>query len=164
MQELHLNKKDFRLEWYSGEGGGGQHRNKKKCCCRITHIDTGISAVGTASRHRRINQKAAFGVLAARLIAHYADPENARRQDEPRVRTYHAERNIVLDHASGLEMRYGDVVRKANLGPMIDARRRAKLAESSEAAYASLTGEREEDCGCPAGAEETCINILCPRK
>ena len=164
MKELHLSKKDFRIEWFSGQGGGGQHRNKHDNCCRIIHIETGIRAIGTASRHRVVNQKAAFAHLAARLIAHYTQPTYSRRQDGDRVRTYSQACNRVTDHASGLEMRFTEVVGKRNIGPMIDARRRHKLEESSRAADSSLAGEREEDCGCPAGAEENCINILCPRK
>lgn len=128
MTELHLSRKDFKLEWYSGEGGGGQHRNKHQNCCRITHIETGISAVGTASKSRVTNQKAAFGVLAARLIAHFTEPSYSRREDGDRVRTYHEARNSVLDHASGLEMRYTEVVEKGNIGPMVEARREVKTS------------------------------------
>jgi len=123
--ELHLRRKDFRLEWFSGSGGGGQHRNKHQNCCRITHIESSISAIGTASKSRVTNQKAAFSHLAARIIAHYKQLHQSgvpRREDGDRVRTYHAERNEVLDHASGLSMRYSDVVGKGNIGPMIEAR------------------------------------------
>lgn len=123
MKELHLTKKDFTLEWYSGEGKGGQHRNKHENCCRITHISTGISAIGTASKSRVSNQKAAFNHLAARLLDHYGDGPKARGEDGERVRTYHEPRNEVLDHASGLSMRYSEVVGKNNIGPMIKARR-----------------------------------------
>ena len=125
MDALHLTRKDFKLEWYSGEGGGGQHRNKHENCCRITHIVTGISAVGTASKSRVANQRAAFNVLAARILAHY-EPDRVRGEDGERVRTYHAERNEVLDHSSGRTMRYSDVIGKGNVGPLIDARREAK--------------------------------------
>jgi len=120
--ELHLSRKDFNLEWYSGSGGGGQHRNKHKNCCRITHMETGISAIGTASKSRVTNQKSAFSHLAARIISHYAQSPS-RHEDGERVRTYHAERNEVLDHASGRSMRFSDVVEKGNIGPMIEARR-----------------------------------------
>lgn len=127
--ELHLSKKDFRLEWFSGSGGGGQHRNKHQNCCRITHIATSISAQGTSSKSRVTNQKSAFAHLAARLIAYYAETPEARREDGARVRTYHAERNEVLDHASGITMRFSDVVGKGNIGPMIDARREVAEAD-----------------------------------
>ena len=124
MDELHLTKKDFNLEWYSGEGKGGQHRNKHENCCRITHIDTGLSAVGTGSKSRVTNQRDAFSVLASRLLSHYrTDP--VRGKDGERVRTYHAERNEVLDHASGRTMRYTEVIGKGNIGPLIEACREA---------------------------------------
>jgi len=123
VKELHLTKKDFKLEWYSGEGKGGQHRNKHENCCRITHIATGICAVGTASKSRVSNQKSAFNHLVARLLDHYGDGPKPRGEDGERVRTYHAERNEVLDHSSGRTMRYSDVVVKGNIGPMIEARR-----------------------------------------
>jgi protein subunit release factor A len=122
VKELHLTRKDFKLEWYSGEGSGGQHRNKHENCCRITHIDSGIKAVGTSSKSRVTNQRNAFNVLAARLIAHYSPP-NARREDAGRVRTYHRERNEDIDHASGLSMRFTEVIGKGKVGPLIEARR-----------------------------------------
>lgn len=122
MKELHLTKKDFRLEWFSGTGGGGQHRNKHQNCARITHIETGISAVGTAHKERARNQNDAFRVLVSRLMAHYEQPAE-RRTDADEVRVYHGARNEVRDHASGLRMQYRDVVEKGNIGPMIEARR-----------------------------------------
>ncbi len=127
--ELHLSKKDFTLEWFSGSGGGGQHRNKHQNCCRIKHIATGLSAMGTASKSRVANQKHAFANLAARIISHNAAPPY-RRFDGERVRTYHEPRNEVLDHASGLSMRYSDVVVKGNIGPMVDARRKVAEADA----------------------------------
>ena len=123
--ELHLRAKDFRLEWYSGSGAGGQHRNKHDNCCRITHIESGIVAVGTSSKSRVTNQKFAFSHLAARIISHYTEPSYRRAAGE-RVRTYHAERNQVLDHASGRTMRFTEVIGKGNIGPMVEARRNAK--------------------------------------
>jgi protein subunit release factor A len=122
--ELHLRAKDFRLEWFSGSGGGGQHRNKHQNCCRITHIESGISAQGTASKSRVANQKFAFAHLAARIIAHYTEP-SYRRADGERVRTYHEPRNEVLDHASGLKRTYKEVVIDGNIQEMVEARRYA---------------------------------------
>lgn len=121
-KELHLRKNDFRLEWFSGTGKGGQHRNKHQNCCRIRHKETGLTAVGTASKSRVVNQKTAFTHLCARLLAYYAT-DTPRRMDGRRVRTYHESRNEVIDHASGLHMRYTEVVDKGNIGPMVEARR-----------------------------------------
>lgn len=122
MEELHLTKKDFNVDWFSGTGKGGQHRNKHQNCCRITHIETGIKAQGTKSRERRRNLDDAFNTLAKRIIAHYSVKEDRQISDEV-IRTYHAERNEVHDKASGLKQSYKKVVLDGNLSDMIDARR-----------------------------------------
>lgn len=126
MRELHLTKKDFRLEWFSGTGGGGQNRNKRMNCCRITHIETGIMVTGQTERDRAANQNRAFRELVRRIVEHY------RRIDTPTrvistevIRNYHAERNEVLDKASGLRRPYKDVVESGDLAEMIEARKSA---------------------------------------
>ena len=121
---MHLTAKDFKLEWYSGTGKGGQHRNKHQNCCRITHIETGLMAVGTSSRERASNQQEAFTTLAERIIAYYSVPKE-RRDTSERIRNYHAVRNEVQDYASGFKQPYSYVVSGGNLGDMIDARRKA---------------------------------------
>ena len=125
MPELHLTKKDFKLEWFSGQGGGGQHRNKHQNCCRITHLETGLTAVGQDHRERTRNQADAFKRLAGKIIAHYTVQENREdyKSDE-RIRTYHEPRNQVLDHASGHRQTYKEVVIDGDLSEMIAARRR----------------------------------------
>ena len=80
MKDLHLTKKDFRLEWFSGQGAGGQHRNKHQNCCRITHLETGLRAQGTESRDRVSNQRAAFTRLAKLVISYYSSDEPTRRK------------------------------------------------------------------------------------
>jgi protein subunit release factor B len=123
--ELHLTKKDFRVEWFSGTGGGGQHRNKHQNCCRIIHLGSNLRAQSTRHRERPANQRAAFTRLAHLLIAHYSEPEAQRRMAGETIRNYHAVRNEVLDKASGLRMPYTEVVGKGNFGPMIEARRKS---------------------------------------
>jgi len=122
--DIHLTKKDFEIQWFSGTGGGGQYRNKHQNCCRIIHKESGLRAQETAHRERPANQKSAFNKLARLIIAHYADPEVGRRPDGETVRNYHGVRNEVLDKVSRLRMTYHDVVEKGNIGPMIEARRR----------------------------------------
>lgn len=126
MNELHLTKKDFNLEWFSGTGAGGQHRNKHQNCCRITHIESGFVETGQNSRSRSTNQREAFTRLAKRVIAFY-QIEYAKAISNERIRTYHEPRNIVTDHASGLNQEYRRVVVDGEMEDMIEARRKAQV-------------------------------------
>ena len=127
MDEIHLTKKDFKLEWYSGQGAGGQHRNKHQNCCRITHPESGLTVNGTGSRSRVTNQKEAFTKLANMVIDWHkqgeANIEAAERSTET-IRNYHEPRNEVLDKTSGYKQSYKRVVIDGDLADMIDARRK----------------------------------------
>ncbi len=123
-EEIHLTKKDFKVEWYSGSGAGGQHRNKHQNCCRITHIATGLRAQGTESRERASNQRTAFNRLAKLILAHfYSDNPVIRFKTRDTIRNYHCVRNEVHDKASGLKRSYKKVVVDGDLSEMIEARR-----------------------------------------
>ena len=124
MDEIHLTKKDFKLEWFSGQGAGGQHRNKHQNCCRITHIESGITVNGTDSKSRVTNQKVAFTKLAKLVIEWYNKDDTEREISNETVRNYHAVRNEVHDKASGLKQPYKKVVIDGDIGEMIDARRK----------------------------------------
>jgi protein subunit release factor A len=138
-EELHLTKKDFRIEWFSGTGAGGQHRNKHQNCCRIIHLGTGLKAQGTESRERASNQRKAFNRLAKLILAHfYADGSAERRSTGKTIRNYHAVRNEVHDKASGLKRSYREVVVNGDLSEMIAARRAAMAGDSL------LSGEYRE--------------------
>ena len=117
--------KDFDIEWFSGTGSGGQHRNKHQNCCRITHRETGIKASGQTERSREENKRIAFSTIRQRLLEHFTPPQE-RRSNTERVRTYHAERNEVIDHASGKRATYKEVVLDGNIGKMIEARKSHK--------------------------------------
>lgn len=132
MRTLHLTKKDFKLEWFSGTGGGGQHRNKHQNCCRITHIETGIRATGQTARDRPTNQRMAFEALCKRLLAYYEalDAQPEARNTEV-IRTYHEGRNEVIDKASGIRGSYREIVIGGDLAEMIEARRSVMAERSS---------------------------------
>ena len=126
MNEIHLTKKDFRIEWFSGQGAGGQHRNKHQNCCRIIHIETGLKAQGTESRERVSNQRVAFNRLAKMVISYYSpEAKKARINAVDTIRNYHAVRNEVHDKASGLKLPYKTVVGGGDLSEMIEARKAA---------------------------------------
>lgn len=126
IEEIHLTKKDFKLEWFSGTGAGGQHRNKHQNCCRIIHPASGLKAQGTDNKSRVANQKDAFNKLAIMIISYYNDEKGRDRfNGTETIRNYHAVRNEIHDKASGLKMTWKDIVEKNNLEPMIQARRKA---------------------------------------
>lgn len=135
--ELHLTKKDFKLDWFSGTGKGGQNRNKHQNCVRISWTapdGTVIRAQSQVHRDRPANQSAAFKLLVSRILRHLAtvsqgakSPSDEVTQSTERVRTYHAERNVVIDHASGLERSYKEVVTGGDMSEMIVARRNHQL-------------------------------------
>jgi len=121
--ELHLTKKDFKVDWFSGTGAGGQHRNKHQNCCRITHIETGLSAIST-EKERTVNLKKAFSQLAKRIIRHIKLTDNTDINiNHTVIRNYNESRNEVHDKASGLKMPYKTIVSGNNIKPMIEARR-----------------------------------------
>ena len=97
MKELHLSKKDFKVDWFSGTGAGGQYRNKHQNCCRITHLETKLMATGQSHRERPANQKQAFNALVGKIIAYYSVEKELEHAGNRVVRTYHFERNVVTD-------------------------------------------------------------------
>ena len=118
---------NVKIEWFSGTGKGGQHRNKHQNCCRATHLPTGLTALGTESRSRESNKKLAMARLGERVRQHLHKDTERYRASAERVRTYHAPRNQVIDHASGKVFSYKDTLQ--DIGPAIEARLRAKGGE-----------------------------------
>lgn len=96
-----FSRKDFDVQWFSGTGKGGQNRNKHQNCVRITHIETGLRVVGQRQRDRAQNLSDAFRRLAGMLLAQDEQPKCRRFSDEV-VRTYHFERNEVIDNSTGI--------------------------------------------------------------
>lgn len=123
-------KKDFKLDWFSGSGAGGQHRNKHQNCCRITHIESGIMAVGQNHRDRTHNLREAFKTLAERIVAHYAAKDTKERApSEERIRTYHEADNRVKDHLSGHQDTWDHGMTDEGFAAMIEARRHAMIEQ-----------------------------------
>jgi protein subunit release factor A len=121
MEEIHLTKKDFKIEWYSGTGAGGQHRNKHMNCCRITHIETGIMCQGTESRSRETNKQKAFERLSKKLFLHFTQSDKINTNDDV-IRNYNKPRDEVHDKKSGLKKSYRDIVEKNDIKEMIQSR------------------------------------------
>lgn len=118
-------KKDFRVDTFRSGGKGGQHQNATDSGVRITHVETGITASSREFKSQHQNKKAAFNRVAKLL----SDRVNGkveqikRRSAEIRVRSYNEHTNIVTDHGSGLKLPYDYVIKKLNLGEMIESRK-----------------------------------------
>lgn len=104
-----IDERDIKIQWYSGTGAGGQYRNKHQNSCRLVHIPTGIQALGTKNRERAANLRDAMQSLEDRVAA-ASEIKKERRNDQAVVRTYHFERNEVIDYASGLRRPVADVL------------------------------------------------------
>lgn len=113
---------DYKFDWFSGTGKGGQHRNKHQNCCRCTHIPTGIHAVGTNSRSREDNKRAAYITCYSRVQAHFHKDKDRYLAGNERIRTYHEPDNRVIDHASNYTDTYTNVIVKGNMENVIEAR------------------------------------------
>ena len=112
---------DFKIDWFSGSGAGGQHRNKHQNCVRITHKESGLTAVGQSYRSRDRNFKDAFHRLGGMLKEHYhPEGQKERAPVTEVIRTYNVVDNRVKDHISGEESSFDHF----DMGEMIIARKK----------------------------------------
>lgn len=122
-------RKDFRVDTFASGGPGGQHQNKTESGVRITHINTGLTAECRESRSQHMNKATAFRRLAKLLVAHVMEQQRQTHTISNEViRTYHEPDNRVKDHESGFMQSWREVVEKNDIGPMIEARKRALQA------------------------------------
>jgi len=135
-----VGKKDLRIDTFRAGGKGGQHQNTADTGVRITHVETGLSAESREFKSQHQNKKSAFHKLAALLVKHFS-PKNQRERysNTEKIRTYHAVRDVVKDHASGFTQPYSVVVEKPHINDMVDARRKALLqGDTDEEAETNL--------------------------
>ena len=121
-----IGKNDIRIDVFRGSGPGGQHRNKVESAVRITHIETGITAMCASARSQHANREAALRVLAARLAQREREAldsarDEARRQRAPaafghHIRTYRMERDTIHDTAQGVRTAKANAVLDGDLG------------------------------------------------
>ena len=119
-------KKDFVVNWFSGEGAGGQHRNRHRNCCRITHKETGLVASCQEYKSAPRNKKEAFKKLTKLLVAHYCPKLEKVRPPiyEKATRTYHELRDTITDHVTGKKYSYKETIGKSDMNLIIEDRQK----------------------------------------
>lgn len=55
-----VTSKDFRWDFYNGQGKGGQNRNKRENCCRCFHDPSGACGKSEDERSQDQNKRLAF--------------------------------------------------------------------------------------------------------
>ena len=116
---------------FNSGGKGGQHSNKTLNAIEASVVlpdGRKIKAQSTVYKCQHRNKKEAQKELVRRVRQALAVPR-VRPDTSERVRTYHACRNEVLDHASGVKRRYDDVLSGDAFADLVDARREALEAE-----------------------------------
>lgn len=122
---------------YNSGGSGGQHSNRTLNAVELTASvrarDTNerrlIRVKASTAKSQLTNRRRAYVVLMSKIGALMKPNPRARGPvsswGSPKIRTYHRPDNRVVDHASSLKMTWDETVGKGDLGPMIEARRRA---------------------------------------
>lgn len=62
-----MQAKDVKIEIFKSSGPGGQHKNKRFTAVRLTHVPTGVKAVGQKRRSLIANKRLAEEALERKL-------------------------------------------------------------------------------------------------
>jgi len=118
-------KRDFKITTFKGRGPGGQHKNKTASAVRITHIESGLVAVGQSERSQHTNKKIAFERLVPLLLAKYVYGAEKRPRfaaGQQITRSYHEPNNRVTDHLTGKTFSFKHTVGKGDIAPLVEGR------------------------------------------
>ena len=66
-EEVSIDEKDLKIEFYRASGPGGQYVNKRETSVRITHLPTGITVSCQLERTQGANRKKAMELLYSKL-------------------------------------------------------------------------------------------------
>jgi len=117
---------------FNSGGKGGQHGNRSMNAIEASvTLHDGRVIKGTSKTHKsqHRNKEAAKKILLAK-VKEALQPERIRPDLARRVRSYHAVRNEVIDHASGMKRRYDRVLEGGQaFEDLVNARREACEAQ-----------------------------------
>lgn len=138
--EVEISEKDIRVDVFCSSGAGGQSVNTTQSAVRVTHIPTGIVATCQEGKSQNSNKEKALQVLRARIQDKLQQEEQAKYDDErklkvgtgdrsERIRTYNFPQNRVTDHRIGLTLHKLEVVLNGDIEEIVSASTLSAQAE-----------------------------------
>jgi peptide chain release factor 1 len=135
--DVRVDPNDLRIDVFRSSGPGGQSVNTTDSAVRITHLPTGLVVSCQDEKSQHQNRDKAMTILRARLQQAEQDRVASARADDrkgqigtgdrsEKIRTYNVPQSRVTDHRIGLTLHDLTGILGGDLGPVIDALRRAE--------------------------------------